>query len=163
MSRYNYTTDGEKPFLELRVEHGENPTGATYAYAIMPYADEETLEAYSKSPEVTVVSNTESIAAVRKETLGMTGYVFYAADRCEAIETDTPCIVTLVETEGTFEVSVCEPIHDCEGLKVRLHASVKSLSVGDGMSVEDFGDYTEITINCKNAKGAPFRAVFEKK
>ena len=162
VNRYNYTTNVEQPYLELRIEHGENPTGATYAYAVLPYASNERLEEYSKEPDVEIVSNTEKLQAVREKNLGVTGYVFYEAGRCEAVEVDTPSLVFYGDRNGEIEVSVCEPTHEGECVKLKVYGRLEKISSDDKVEVAVNGEYAEITVNCKGAMGAPFRAFFKK-
>ncbi len=162
VSRYNYTTNVEQPYLEVRIEHGANPTDASYAFAVLPYADEEKLEKYAKRPDVEIVSNTTSIQAARKRNLGISSYVFYEAGKCESVETDTPCIISLVEKADEIELTVCEPIHDCEGLKIKLNTPVELMSADDKLDVSILRGGAEMTIDCNGAMGAPFRAKFKK-
>lgn len=162
VKRYNYTTDTEQPYLELRVEHGENPTGATYAFAVIPYADEEKLAKYSTAPDVEIISNTDKLQAVREKNTGITGYVFYEAGSCETVEVDTPCIVGLEVHGKEAELSICEPTHECESLKVKLLGKWKPISMDPKVSVATFDGGVEITVATSGAMGAPHRARFEK-
>jgi hyaluronate lyase len=162
VNRYNYTTDIEQPYLELRVEHGENPTGATYAFAVLPYATDEKLDEYSKNPDVVIVSNTEKIQAVRDTTLGITGYVFYGAGECENISVDRGAILSVEDSGEQLAVTVCDPTHLEKELTVKLCGSYKLVSAtAKTAAVEIDGGY-EIKINCEGAMGAPFKAVFAK-
>ena len=71
VSRYNYTTNKEQPYLEVRAEHGANPKGGSYAYAVIPYADKAKLESYSKNPDVVILENSDKLQAVRDNTIGV--------------------------------------------------------------------------------------------
>ena len=162
VSRYNYTTNVEQPYLELRAEHGANPVSEKYAYAIIPYADEAVLEAYSKTPEVEILSNTDKVQAVRKASIGVTGIVFYEAAELSQVSVDKGAIVTLIEDEDRLTISVCEPTHEAEELTVKLCGKFRTISTEGTMTVTDSLDSVEIKLNTKGAMGAPFRAVLEK-
>ncbi|MBO5945605.1 MAG: hypothetical protein J6Q69_03255 [Clostridia bacterium] len=162
VSRYNYTTNTEQAYLEIRAEHGANPVSEKYAYAVIPYADECALEAYSKSPEVEILSNTDKIQAVRKGAIGVTGIVFHEGAQIAGISADKGAIVTLIEEGNKLEVSVCEPTQEAEELLVKVSGNFRALSTEGNLTVTDCGDLAEIRINSKGAMGAPFRVTLEK-
>ena len=163
VNRYNYTTDREQPYLELRIEHGKNPTGATYAFAVLPYATNEKLEEYSKNPDVEIVSNTVELQAVRDNTLGITGYVFYKAGKCESVEVDRGAIVFLADKDGAVDFSVCQPDHGVEELTVKLFGDLKITTLADRAEATEIDGGYEIKINCAGAMGAPYKFSFAKK
>ncbi len=162
VNRYNYTTSKEQPYLELRIEHGANPTGATYAYAVIPYADEKTLENYSKNPDVTILSNTDKLQAVKENGLGLSGFVFYEAGECESVKVDTGAIVMLKEGEGEVEFSICDATHELTELSAAISMPLELVSADDKVSVSVEGGVAYVKVNCEGAMGAPFRAKFKK-
>ena len=162
VSRYNYTTNIEQPYLELRIEHGANPTGATYAYAVIPYADEAVLESYSKNPDVTVLSNTDKLQAVKENGLGLSGFVFYEAGECEGIKVDTGAIVTLKDSGEFVEFSICDPTHELSELSAEIRMPLQLVSRDDRVNIAENGGVVSIKVNCEGAMGAPFRAKFKK-
>ncbi len=162
VSRYNYTTDKEQPYLELRIEHGANPTGATYAYAVIPYADEATLESYSKNPDVTILSNTDKLQAVRENGMGLSGFVFYEAGECEGIKVDTGAIVMLKEDTEYVEFSICDATHELAELSAEIRMPLELLSADDKVNVTVSDGSVSVKVNCEGAMGAPFRARFKK-
>ena len=162
VNRYNYTTEVEQPYLELRIEHGENPTDATYAFAVIPYATNERLIEYSKNPDVEIVSNTAALQAVREKNVGVTGYVFYEAGECENISVDRGAIVFAEDKDGKFTLSVCDPTHGEAEIAVKLSGKYKLVSSDAKVAAAEIADGYEIKVNCIGAMGAPFRLVFEK-
>lgn len=162
VSRYNYTTNIEQPYLELRIEHGANPTGATYAYAVIPYADEKTLENYAKNPDVTILSNTDKLQAVKEKGMGLSGFVFYEAGECEGVKVDTGAIVMLKEGENEVEFSICDATHELRELSAEIKMPLAPISADDKVSVSANDGVVSIKVNCEGAMGAPFRATFKK-
>ena len=162
VSRYNYTTTKEQPYLELRVEHGANPSGATYAFAVIPYADEALLEAYSKNPDVKILANTEKVQAVKENGLGISGFVFYEAGECEGVKVDTGAIVMLKETENTIEFSICDPTQELEELSAVINMPLEVVSADDKVSVTTDGGAATVKVKCAGSMSAPFRATFKK-
>lgn len=162
VNRYNYTTNVEQPYLELRIEHGANPSGATYAYAVIPYADEETLENYSKNPDVTILSNTDKLQAVKENGMGLSGFVFYEAGECEGVKVDTGAIVTLKDSGEFVEFSICDATHELSELSAEIKMALELVSADDKVSVTVNDGFVSIKVNCEGAMGAPFRAKFKK-
>ena len=162
VKRYNYTTKVEQPYLELRVQHGKNPTGATYAFAVLPYATNEKLEEYSKNPDVVIVSNTKKIQAVRDTTLGITGYVFYEAGECENISVDRGAIVSTEDNGGALTLTACDPTQLEKEITVKLYGDYKLVSCAAKATATEMRDGYELKINCEGSMGAPFKFVFEK-
>ena len=112
--RYVCESAGGQSYFELTVEHGKSPTGATYAYAMLPYADKEKVQKYAASPDVTVISNTPALQAVREDGLGISCYVFHEAGECEGVRVDAPCILT----RTADKLMVCDPTHELESVNI---------------------------------------------
>ena len=161
ISRYNYTTNVEQPYFEIRIEHGKNPTNAGYAYAVLPYADSKKLAAYHTSPDVEILSNDSTLQAVKEKTLGITGYVFHSGTRCGAIEADCECIIMTAEREGRIDFSICDPTLEGKELKARIYLPLTLLSRDNALTAEVNDGYTELTVKCEESYGAPFKASFK--
>ncbi|NCY23210.1 hypothetical protein EBX31_14825 [bacterium] len=62
-------------YLKLWFNHGATPTGAKYAYVILPNRSVSGMKAYAANPDVTILSNTEptsttsGIQAVKSKVL----------------------------------------------------------------------------------------------
>ena len=162
VKRYNYTTKTEQSYLELRVEHGKNPTGATYAFAVLPYATDERLEEYSKNPDVEIISNTEALQAVREKKLGVSGYVFYKAGEHDRIAVDRGALVFVEEKKDKITLSVCDPTHEQTEIVVKFSADCKLLTCANKAEATAIEGGYEIKINCEGAMGAPYKFAFEK-
>ena len=160
VGRYNYTTNEEQPYLEVRVEHGANPTGGSYAYAVIPYADKATLEAYANNPEITILENSSKLQAVSKKELGVSGYVFYEKGSFGSIEVDTGAIIMTKETNDTYEVSICDATQECEEITVRINAPYKLTYKDNGVTVSEIDGGIEIKVGTVGAMGKPFRVGF---
>lgn len=162
VSRYNYTTNLEQSYLELRVEHGKNPTGAGYAFAVLPYADKEKLERYSKAPDVEIISNTDKIQAVKEKNLNLSGYVFYEAGECNGIKVDAGAIVMACDRGETMDVSVCDPTLEGEEITLAVSGVSELISSDPKAVVSSLGKAFEIKINVKDSMGRPYRFTFKK-
>lgn len=112
--RYTCESAGGQSFIEIGIDHGKNPTDAAYEYVLIPYADREKLDTYAKNPDITVVSNTKSLQAVRERGLGISCYVFHEAGECEGVKVDKPCMVTVTADK----LMVCDPTQEQDTINV---------------------------------------------
>jgi chondroitin AC lyase len=70
---------GPLPVFSAWIDHGKAPKAATYAYAVVPGVTPDTLDAYSQSLPITILSNTSTVQAVQNASLHQTQAAFYAA------------------------------------------------------------------------------------
>lgn len=150
---------GERPFAEIMINHGHNPHGATYAYCVLPYADNARLKEYSDNPDVTVISNTTSCQAVKEKTLGVTGIVFYEAGECAGIRVDAPCLVTFTEGEDVLKLSVCEPTNKNGMVRLEILKPMKLKECHRRFSVE-CGETVRVTFDASLSVGEAYTLTF---
>ncbi|MBE6560938.1 MAG: hypothetical protein E7662_07415 [Ruminococcaceae bacterium] len=156
LSRYNCDTCADQPYFEARIEHGSNPTNASYAYAILPYAGAEQLNAYKADPDVQILSNTAALQAVREKTLGITGYAFHESGICGDIGTDTPCIIMEKVCDGIRSMVLTDPTHLTEKITVTVEGQYKCAEA-DPMAEVVCGDgKATITYDTTLSNGRPF-------
>ena len=108
------TFEGESTenYLEMWVDHGQNPENASYSYVLLPETSAEETENYAQAPKVTILENSSEVQAVRHETLKITGINFWQEQggSIDGITSDKAASVMLQETEqGTVKVSVSDP------------------------------------------------------
>lgn len=149
----------ERPFVEMVINHGKNPKNKAYAYAVLPYADEEKLAKYAENPDFEVISNTKDCQAVREKTLGVTGIVFYEAGECAGIKVDKACIVTFSENNDKLKIKVCEPTNKEETVTVEINRELKLISADKRYTVEN-SKTTKLVLNVKDSVGEGYNAIF---
>lgn len=108
------TFEGESTenYLEMWVDHGQNPENASYSYVLLPETSAEETENYAQAPKVTILENSSEVQAVRHETLKITGINFWQEQggSIDGITSDKAASVMLQETEqGTVKISVSDP------------------------------------------------------
>lgn len=155
-----YISESEQPFIEYRICHGKNPSGATYSYAILPHAELEFAEEYSKNPEIEILSNTPSVAAVKKEGLGITGYVFYEAMQLDGIAVSAPAIVTKTERDGVVSLRVCEPTQKLEAMTLTLDNEYTVKCAHERISAVSNEGKTVINIDFRESYGEAYELNF---
>lgn len=157
LRRYTCATADNQSFFCIDVEHGENPTDATYAYVIIPYASAEKLDTYVKNPDVEILSNTKAVQAVFEKGLNIKCYAFHEAANVKDVSADAPCLVTL--TGNTIAVS--DPTHELEKLTVVVQRELKITKKPENMQILVRNGRTEFTLDLKGANGRKFEAKYE--
>jgi len=103
-----------KDVFKLWIDHGTQPTNASYQYIVVPATNEKELEAQG-SRSISILANTTDIQAVTNHNLGISQIVFYTSGEVKVspeltIAIDSPCLV-MVKTEGSKlkSVTVADP------------------------------------------------------
>ncbi|MDD5672610.1 MAG: polysaccharide lyase family 8 super-sandwich domain-containing protein [Chitinivibrionales bacterium] len=110
----------------LWFNHGTTPSGASYAYAVVPGVTADGLDAYVKNMRrCRILSNTSSVQAVRDDSLGVSGYVFYTAGSAGAADSlhvgvDQPCIVLTRESKDSLSVAASNPLNTAVTVQVTV-------------------------------------------
>lgn len=150
----------ERPFIEITIDHGANPKDASYAYAVLPYADEEKTAKYAEDPDFEIISNTVKCQAVKEKTLGITGIIFYEAGECAGIKVDTACIVTFAENDTGLKIKVCEPTNKVDEINVEINKELEPVSADLRYDI-DRENTTKLHLNTKNSVGEGYEAEFK--
>ena len=118
-------------YLEITISHGVNPTNGSYFYIYLPCMTEAETKAYSDSLDsrITVLSESNSVHAVRDNDIGVTGYVFYEATSCNGVSVSAPCIVMITEANGTRTLSVSDPTHKLSSVTVTVDGNAHVFDV----------------------------------
>jgi len=147
----------DAPFFEINLYHGKNPTDASYQYVMLPDSSPEQTAEYAKAPEIEVISNTKSLQAVRKRSIGLTCMAFYEAGSCSGVTVDSPCLVILSEENGRLTVSLSEPTHKLKRVKLTLDREYRALSAPLTVNVTAVDGSTVLDIDTDYATGEPRR------
>lgn len=140
-----------RTYVTLLVDHGTDPAGATYAYALLPGASPMDTQRRATGPDwLKVLANTADRQAVRLESLGVTAANFFAAGSAGRVAADAPAAVLIRErADGTAVVCVSDPAAHNAALTVTWRRpvrsvvsradSVRSVQVGTSLVIR-FGD-----------------------
>ena len=80
-------TEGELPFAQLLIDHGVNPAGDTYAYALLPMTDAAGAKAFTEKLPFQILANTETLQAIRELATGDMYCIFHAAGELRTADT----------------------------------------------------------------------------
>lgn len=155
------TFDGESTenYLEMWVDHGQNPENASYSYVLLPETSAEETENYAQAPKVTILENSSEVQAVRHETLKIIGTNFWQEQggSVEGITSDKAASVMLQETEqGTVKISVSDPTMKNKGnIQLTLEKEiVDSIQLDENVTCEKTEKGAVLTFSMAGTNGA---------
>jgi hyaluronate lyase len=113
-------------FAKLLLEHGSDPDGAGYTYAVLPDADAETTAEYHDDPPFEVLERSEAVHAVEHTEHSLTGIqAFEEATVGETgITVDGPAAVMYRETDDEVTVAIADPTQQRDAIAIQLPVAV---------------------------------------
>jgi chondroitin AC lyase len=126
----------------------------------LPHATEEELDSYAKDVPFEVISNTESVQAVKKDSLNIECYVFYEAASCGIVTAGAPMLVTLISREEGTVIKVCDPTHKLSEAKLIIDKKFTEASYSPRLKAL-FTEKTEITVDFSGAHGRTFDIILK--
>ncbi|MGP4097810.1 polysaccharide lyase 8 family protein [Nonomuraea sp. KM90] len=115
-------------YLTMWLDHGPDPAGASYAYALMPGANVETTRARAVDGRVEVLANTAAVQAIRVPELGLTAANFWAPGRAGGISVSAPaCVLVRERSDGTALLCVSDPPRQAAALAVTWEHPVRAV------------------------------------
>ena len=118
-----------KDVFKLWIDHGTQPTDASYQYIVVPSTNEKELEAQGNR-SISILANTTDIQAVTNRNLGITQIVFYTSGEVKVfpeltIGIDSPGLV-MVKTEGSKlkSVTVADPSRKLAKIHLNISAEI---------------------------------------
>ena len=159
------TTAINRNYLTLWFEHGNNPTNATYAYALLPNRTAAEVAEFAAEPTVLILENTPAIQAARHTTLGLTVANFWNDGRASVggITVDKKSsVVVQNDGAGFLDVAVSDPTQSNTGtITVELDsAATATVSTTAGITVTQLTPTVRFTVAVNAARGKSFRARF---
>ena len=116
--------------FKLWIDHGSRPQAATYAYVVVPSANEQKMQTYSNA-KFEILANNEKIQAVRHAGLNIYQAVFYTSGDLQLSEKiklgiDSPSTVIL-QTDGQAvkTISVADPSRKLGKLHLTISAKIE--------------------------------------
>ncbi len=98
------------------IDHGINPTGATYAYAVYPNSSTASIANNKVNLPFQILSNTKIVQAVYHKTLKITQAIFYTAGSItlangkKVLTVNAPCAVLVKDTASTYHITIGNPL-----------------------------------------------------
>ncbi len=151
-------------YLKLRFKHGVNPTNASYAYVILPGMTPSTASAYAQNPEITVLANTPTVQAVRKQSLGVLAANFWAdsGGTADWITVNKAASVITLEADNQLTLGISDPTQNNTGTTmVTLNrAAARLVSADPGVTVIQLTPQIICTVEMAETKGKTLQVTF---
>lgn len=158
------STQYTRNYLSLAVDHGTNPTDESYSYVLLPNTTSSQVGSYAAAPDITILENSESVQAVRENSLNITGINFWNNGPTTAggVTSDSKASVMMRETGTELELSVSDPTQTNVGtIYLSVDKSVTGLIANDSrITVIQYQPTLVFKVNVNQAKGAAFSATF---
>lgn len=150
-NKANVTVRSMDAHVQAYINHGESPKDEGYLYVILPGASGTETAAYAENSDVEVLLDSNLITAVREETLGITGYVFWYGCYYDGIRVSEACIGMKTENEnGSYTYSFTDPTQMLSSFTVTLDGQWNI--EGAPSTIE--GGNTVVTVVCAGEMGA---------
>jgi chondroitin AC lyase len=127
--------------FQLTLDHGVRPSGAAYAYIVVPGASAAALKSRLLKDPVQILSNTSEIQAVRHQARGILQAAFYVPGTVGAqtpgwrVAVDQPCALSLTETREGVRLAVSNP----RNLPLAVVVTLDRRLTGNGCTSGDDG------------------------
>ena len=135
------------------LSHGVSPAKGTYEYVVLPKKTADETAAYSKNPDVEILSNTDKLQSVKEKNLGLTGIVFWEGGTLGDITATMPCIVMAGNSGDTYQVTVADPTQLLESGSLTIKGKYEVVEADERLKVATEGENTVVTIDFDGSKG----------
>ncbi|WIB16615.1 polysaccharide lyase 8 family protein [Curtobacterium sp. MCPF17_050] len=162
---YEDDTTRTRRFVTLWLDHGVDPTDATYSWLQLPGATQAQVSAAAASDDVVVLANTASLQAARQISTGVTALTAWASGT-PAIGGSridrTGCVVVRRDSDGVV-VSVSEPTQRLTGVvTITVDGPAGALrSVDPRITVRSTSPDLVLTVDVSGAAGRTATARFD--
>ncbi|MBK8475711.1 MAG: hypothetical protein IPL39_05210 [Opitutaceae bacterium] len=147
ITTYASTTPVTKNVFTLGFDHGVAPTNATYAYVVLPGADEPTTAAFATQNPVTILANTPLLQAARLASRDLSAVAFFDPGSITlkpglTVASDQPALVLVRGVSAGLEITVAEPTQ----LLTTLNLSISGQYTVPGAVYDPVGNTTRVTV-----------------
>ena len=148
----NRDTNG---YTQLYIDHGTNPSDATYCYVLLPALSKEEVDAYASDPDIQIICNTDKVQAVWEKKLNVVGINFWEAGAADIVKSETAASVMFQKSNDTLYLSVADPSWKLATQKLILSGSYRLASSPTARIIVSASgeDNTELLINSSDKMG----------
>ncbi|MFC9692063.1 polysaccharide lyase 8 family protein [Kribbella sp. NPDC056951] len=147
------TTPVDRRYLTMWLDHGVDPTNATYSYLIAPGATAVRTAELARHCSVLVLRNTADVQAILSGRLLLAN--FWSPGRAAELTADTPCSVVRRARGREIDIALSDPTQLATEVRVRLSLPRATIvSADEGVHLRRTGYGLEITADVTNAAGS---------
>ncbi|MDX6292570.1 MAG: hyaluronate lyase [Kribbellaceae bacterium] len=142
-------------YLTLWIDHGVDPTSASYGYLVVPGASERRTAVLAFGAGVQVVRNTAAMQGIRWRDLALTN--FWQPGTLEGVSVDAPCSLIDRRRGNTLELGISDPTQLGTTVQVRVPGGWRLSQADEGVTVRRRWGYVEVTVDVTGVAGATRR------
>ncbi|MFG3342291.1 polysaccharide lyase 8 family protein [Glycomyces sp. NPDC048151] len=143
-------------YATLWFDHGVSPAAGTYAYVLLPAADEAATATAAGSDRVKVLANTAAVQAVADGDL--LAAHFWQAAEAGGLSCDGPASVLVERTEEGVSIAVADPGRSTGEVTIELPYSANEVVEADDTVEVQTGDRPRLTVRTEGSLGATHTA-----
>ncbi|MFS0841016.1 polysaccharide lyase family 8 super-sandwich domain-containing protein [Paenibacillus sp. 1P03SA] len=156
-------------YLTLWMDHGVNPSNASYSYVTLPNRSRAQVQGYAANPDIAILENTTAVQAVKEKTLNLTAANFWQdgiktvkADGTDFLTVDKKASVLVKESADGLDVSVSDPTQQNSGtIQVEINRSYSgAVFLEPGIGVIQSSPTLKLSVDVNGSYGRTFRAKF---
>lgn len=149
-------------FATIFFDHGTKPTNESYAYILMPGADDGDMAAYAADPTIEILQNDAGAAAVHDSVSNTTAVNFWNAGGVGGIASDSPASVVLREQDGKLTLAVADPTQQKDQITITLpYLAGTVIESDENVTITSAEPFTVITVDTKGCEGTTSTITFE--
>jgi len=119
--------------FKLWINHGLNAKNSTYEYLVLPSVSPDQLKEYSQQPTISILSNSNSVQAVKLNNNSLFQFVFHEPKRMTTfsksnfLESKTPGLVMLESNKSkNLTITVADPTQKLKVFKLTVSGNYSS-------------------------------------
>lgn len=121
----------EREIFLAGINHGENIEKESYAYEIIPFANDEKLSEYEKENNIIILENSEKVQAVWNRAEQKMQSAFYEAGEISfegiTLKADSDCAVLLsLNEDNSYVLNVSDPRHTEKTVEITLEGRINN-------------------------------------
>ena len=153
-------------YLRLIFNHGARPFGATYAYTLLPAMTPSEVAGYAYNPQTTILSNTDTVQAVKNPALGVVAANFWnsGGGTADLLAVNKSCTVISRETYNSISVGLSDPTQSLAGpggvITVTLNRTGTLSSKDAEVTIVRTTPTIQFTANVSGARGKTLHVTF---
>jgi hyaluronate lyase len=151
-------------YQALWFDHGATPADASYAYALLPGATRDQVEAYAATPHFRLIENTPAAHAVAEDTLGLLAVNFWenSPHTAGGLSSDRIASALVLDAGDTLHLAVADPTQaNSDTIRLELDRGVSALlEKDDAITVEQLSPTLRLTVRTQNGRGRTWTARF---
>jgi hypothetical protein len=164
LSKSESTKSITRNYMTMWMNHGAQPSNASYAYILLPNKSAAATKAYNSNKQIRILAQNSTVHAVEETSLGIVAANFWKAGSVGSISVDQPASVMIRERGGVLEVSVSDPTQRLTTLNVTLDLPGYAIQKGHRwMKVTGTSPQITIRVDLTAAAGESARMYFEKR